>query len=118
MGIAAPRLWTDGRQDYNKNWKNQLRAAIRRGVEVEKGKFPRAAALFAGSDDKRVRTKAVEAYYDYLDRAGWLEAGQYLVSVGIGDDLLDGMPVDEEQEVNRALVQLGSCLENGIDPVP
>jgi len=118
VGITPPTPWDKGAQSYNKNWKNQLYAAIERGILIEEERFPRAAAVFARRNDEGVRAKALETYHNYLYRAAWLEASQYLVSVGIGDDLLDGMPMNESQEEYGAYVQLGSCLENGIDPVP
>jgi hypothetical protein len=118
VNITPPPEEHEEPRKYNKNWKNQLRKTIERGVEIEKARFPRAAAVFARTNDERVRAKALETYHDYLDRAAWLEAAQYLASVEIGDDLLGGMPVDESQEIYGAYVQLGSCLENGIDPIP
>jgi hypothetical protein len=118
VGITPPTPWDKGVQSYNKNWKNQLYAAIARGISIEEERFPRATAVFARRNDEGVRAKALETYHNYLYRAAWLEASQYLVSVDIGDDLLDGMPMDESQEEYGAYVQLGSCLENGIDPVP
>lgn len=118
IGITSPPSAYDEARDYNKNWNNQLSAVIERGFEIEKEKFPRAAAVFARTNDERVRAKALETYHSYLDRAGWSEAAQYLASVDIGDDLLGSMPVDESQEIYGAYVQLGSCLEKGIDPIP
>jgi hypothetical protein len=118
IGITRPPHPYEEARDYNKNWNNQVRGVIERGVEIEKEKFPRAAAVFTHTNDERVRAKALETYHNYLDRAGWSEAAQYLASVDIGDDLLSSMPVDESQEIYGAYVQLGSCLEKGIDPIP
>lgn len=117
IGITPPDPYGDS-QDYNKNWKNKVRDAIERGREIEQTRFPRAAAVFARGCDERVRVKAIKTYREYLHRSGWSEAAQYLISVGTGDDLLDGISLDEEREVYRAYVQLGSCLENGIPLVP
>ncbi len=33
-----------------------------------------------------------------------------------GDELLGGVPANEEEQVNNAYLQLGSCLVNEIDP--
>ena len=118
IGITPPPSAFEEARNYNKNWKNQVHSFIERGVEIEKEIFPRAAAVFAHTNDEHVRAKALETYHDYLDQAGWSEAAQYLASVDIGDDLLGGMSVDESQEIYGAYVQLGSCLENGIDPIP
>jgi hypothetical protein len=102
-----------------KNWTTNLRGLVKRGVEIEKEMFPRAAEVFARKDEEWVRAKAVETYRDYLETDSWEEVGQYVGSVGIGDDLLSGgIPVDQRDEVYKAFVQLGSCLENGIDPLP
>ena len=35
-----------------------------------------------------------------------------------GDDLPVGIPANIEDEIYRAYVQLGSCLERGLEPVP
>jgi hypothetical protein len=118
VGITPPPDEHEEPRKYNKNWKNQLCKTIERGVEIEKAKFPRAAAVLARRNDESVRAKALKTYRDYLDQQSWAEAAQYLVSAGIGDDLLEGMPVDESQEIYRAYVQLGSCLENKRDPIP
>ncbi len=118
IGITRPPHAYEEVRDYNKNWSNQLRVVIERGVEIEKEKFPRAAAVFARTNDESVRAKALETYHNYLDRADWSEAAQYIASVDTGDDLLGSMPVDESQEIYGAYVLLGSCLEKGIDPIP
>ncbi len=100
-----------------KNWRNKTCEAIRHGVKVEKEKFPRAAAVLARKDDEKIKAKAIEIYHEYLDAAPWEEAAHYL-EVDKGDDLLGGVPANEKAEVYRAYVQLGSCLENGIEPLP
>jgi hypothetical protein len=114
---------SSGRKDNKvkvpKNWKPNLRALIKRGVKIEKERFPRAAEVFARKDEEHIRATAIEAYRQYLEEENWEEAGHYVSSVGIGDDLLSsGISINQRDEVCRAFIQLGSCEENGIDPLP
>ena len=106
--------------DPPKNWTSRLREFVKRGVEVEKEAFPRAAEVFDRKDEDLVRARAAEEFLHYLEAENWGEAELYVGDVGVGDDLLNGgLPLeDPKDEYHRAFVQLGSCLENGIDPLP
>jgi len=100
----------------HKNWKGDVREFIRRGAEVEAQRFPRAAEVFLRSQDEDVQKRAIEAYRDYV--TSW---GQHLIFMELqdleeGDELLGGVPANEEEQVNNAYLQLGSCLVNDIDP--
>lgn len=118
VGIRAPGARGKGEKG-SKNWKGNLREFISRGIGVEKKLLPRAAEVFARRNEEQIKAKAIETYHDYLAAENWEHAGQYVGSVGIGDDLLgDGIPVDQRQTIYAAMVQLGSCVENDIEPVP
>ena len=98
------------------NWKGKVRKFIQQGAEVEVQRFPQAAEVFRHKHDEEVQKKAIEAYHDYVD--SW---GQHLIFMELqgleeGDELLGGAFANEEEQVNSAYLQLGSCLINGIDP--
>ena len=93
-----------------------VREFIQQGAEVEVQRFPQAAEVFRHKHDEEVQKKAIEAYHDYVD--SW---GQHLIFMELqgleeGDELLGGAFANEEEQVNSAYLQLGSCLINGIDP--
>jgi hypothetical protein len=100
----------------SKNWKADVKTFIRRGVEVEEQRFPRAAEVFHHRHDEGVQKRAIEAYHGYA--TSW---GQHLIFMELqdleeGDELLGGVPANEKEQVNNAYLQLGSCLVNEIDP--
>ena len=100
----------------SKNWKGNVRKFIQQGAEVEEQRFPRAAEVFRHKHDEEVQKKAIEAYHDYV--YSW---GEHLIFMELqdlqeGDELLGGVPANEEEQVNNAYLQLGSCLINEIDP--
>ena len=118
VGIRAPGK-RGSKEPAPKNWQSNLRAFVRRGLEVEKRIFPEAAAVFARRDEKRVKAKAAEVYRHYLEQENWEKAGEYVGGVGIGDDLLnDSLQVDKDRQLYAAYAQLGACLDRAIDPVP
>jgi hypothetical protein len=99
----------------NRNWKSKLKKAIERGIEIEREKFPLAAEVFSRRDEKEIREKARAAYDMYSDP---FLRGPENVSVTLedGGDLL-GMPANEAEQVRIALIQLGSCIKWGRDPL-
>jgi hypothetical protein len=112
INSSVPKFGIKG----SKNWKGTVRKFIQLGVEVEKQRFPRAAEVFRRSDDEAVQKKAIEAYHDYVDSWGEHLIFMELQDLQEGDELLGGVPANEEEQVNNAYLQLGSCLINGIDP--
>jgi hypothetical protein len=111
-------LYRMGRSSYakvNPNWKSKLKKAIEKGIEIEKEKFPLAAELFARRDEEEIRHAALAAYDDYCDR---YVLGPENVSAELedGEDLL-GMPANEREQVQKAMIQLGSCIKRGLDPL-
>jgi hypothetical protein len=99
----------------NVNWKSQLKKAIERGIEIEQEKFPLAAEVFSRRDEKKVREAALAAYANYDDH---YTRGPENVSVALedGGDLI-GMPANERVQRQNALIQLGSCIKWGRDPL-
>jgi hypothetical protein len=98
------------------NWKGKVRKFIQQGAEVEAQRFPQAAEVFRRSHDEAVQKKAIEAYHDYADSWGQHLTFMELQDLDEGDELLGGVPANEEEQVNNAYLQLGSCLINEIDP--
>jgi hypothetical protein len=102
-------------EKVNVNWKSKLKKAIERGIEIEQEKFPLAAEVFLRRDEKEIREKARAAHDMYSDP---FLRGPENVSVALedGGDLL-GMPANEAEQVRIALIQLGSCIKWGRDPL-
>ncbi len=99
-----------------RNWKGKVRKFIQRGAEVEAQRFPQAAEVFRRRHDEAVQKKAIEAYHEYID--SW---GEHLIFMELhdleeGDELIGGVFANEEEQLNSAYLQLGSCLVNEIDP--
>ena len=99
----------------NVNWKSQLKKAIERGIEIEQVKFPLAAEVFLRRDEKEIREAALAAYVEYSDH---YPRGPENVSVALEDgrDLL-GIPANETEQMQKALIQLGSCIKRDLDPL-
>jgi hypothetical protein len=120
IGLSA-RIPPEEREDgtaherFNDNWKGDLTKAIKKGIEIEQEKFPLAAEVFARRDEEEIRERALAAYDDYCDR---YVLGPENVSAELedGEDLL-GMPANEREQVQKAIIQLGSCIKTGLDPL-
>ena len=120
IGLSAP-VPPEEREDgtpherFNDNWKGDLTKAIETGIEIEQEKFPRAAEVFARRGEKEIREAALSAYDKYSDPS---VRGPENVSVALedGGDLL-GMPANEAEQARIALIQLGSCIKRGLDPL-
>jgi hypothetical protein len=99
----------------NVNWKSKLKKAIERGIEIEREKFPLAAEVFLRRGEKEIREAALAAYVEYSDH---YPRGPENVSVALEDgrDLL-GIPANEAEQAKIALIQLGSCIKRGLDPL-
>jgi hypothetical protein len=112
INSSVPKFGIKGSQ----NWKGNVRKFIRLGVEVEEQRFPRAAEVFRRRHDEGVQKRAIEAYRGYVTSWGEHLTFMELQDLDEGDELLGGVPANEEEQVNNAYLQLGSCLINGIDP--
>jgi hypothetical protein len=100
----------------SRNWKGNVRKFIRPGVEVEEQRFPRAAEIFRRRHDEGVQKRAIEAYRGYVTSWGEHLTFMELQDLDEGDELLGGVPANEEEQVNNAYLQLGSCLVNELNP--
>ena len=112
INSSVPKFGIKGSQ----NWKGTVRKFIRLGVEVEEQRFPRAAEVFRRRHDEGVQKMAIEAYRGYVTSWGEHLTFMELQDLDEGDELLGGVPANEEEQVNNAYLQLGSCLVNEIDP--
>jgi hypothetical protein len=64
IDIATRMRREDGtaHERFHDNWKGDLTKAIKKGIEIEKEKFPLAAEVFARRDEKKIREAALSAY--------------------------------------------------------
>jgi hypothetical protein len=113
----STRMRDDGtaHERVNDNWKGDLTNAIKKGIQIEHEKFPLAAEVFARQDEEEIREAALAAYVEYSDH---YPRGPENVSVALEDgrDLI-GMPANEREQVQYALIQLGSCIKWGLEPL-
>jgi hypothetical protein len=74
-----------------------------------------AAEVFAQRDEKEIHEAALSAYANYDDH---YPRGPENVSVALeeGHDLI-GMPANEIEQMQNALIQLGYCIKWGIEPL-
>jgi hypothetical protein len=98
-------------------WATKVKQHLARGVEVEREKLPLAAELFARHNEDAVRHKAIEAYRKYVEEKVRLGAG-YIAPVDVSDNPAAAILGDPADETRRAYVQLGACIELGLDPLP
>ena len=117
IGITPREVTLGDELKGSKNWKTQLFEYIRRGIEIERARFPRAAEVFTRISDEGVRTEAMNAYYDYREELERSVVRNYVEEFEEGDEMIGG-PHNEREEMQRALVQLGCCIVNRRDPLP
>ena len=100
-----------------RDWKARVKQRLRNGKRIEDERYPRAAAIFAHRENPYVRRKARRAYRKYLVEKGRLGALFYWA--GFGAFIRTGSAQTQRSfEVTYAYVQLGSCIIQGIPPVP
>jgi len=120
IGLSAPipieeREGGIAQERFNDNWKSKLYKAIEKGIEIEQEKSPLAAEVFARRDEEEIRERALAAYDDYCDRYV-LGPENVRAELEDGEDLL-GIPANEREQVQKAIIQLGSCIKRGLDPL-
>jgi hypothetical protein len=118
IGLSAPtppeeREGGIAQERFNDNWKNKLYKAIEKGIEIEQEKFPRAAEVFARRNEKKVREAARAAYDTYSEPTGPKNVSAELED---GGDLV-GMQANDTEQMQKAMIQLGSCIKWGRDPL-
>jgi hypothetical protein len=100
-----------------RDWKARVKQRLRNGKRIEEERYPRAAAIFAHRDNPHVRRKARRAYRQYLVERG--RRGAFFRWTGFGRYIRTSPTATRRSiEVNFAYVQLGSCILQGIPPVP
>jgi hypothetical protein len=99
-----------------KHWKTKLAAALERGINVEKEKYPFATAVLENRYKSRIKAKARLAYQAWgeeippsEERWLWPNTGS---RINVDASTVWGL------EVVLAYVQLGSCLEQDLNPFP
>jgi hypothetical protein len=99
-----------------RDWKSRVRQRLKEGKKFEDEKYPRAAAIFANSDNPVIRRKARRAYrgYQYEVR----HRGECPFSL-LGYWARVSRPETMRgKEIAFAYVQLGSCILQRIPPIP
>jgi hypothetical protein len=116
VGITPARR-VEGKVEGSKAWGDKLREVLKKGVEVEAEVFPTATYIFQNSSDEDIRVLAIQEYerYEHFWHYEPITLPDYVEIEYYDDLLLDilaGRSVDQDQEIRRALIQLGSCLNN------
>lgn len=121
VGITPARR-VDGELKGSRDWKAKLSKILAEGVQAERENFPEAVEIFEEHEDLEVREMARYLYDEYTH--AWRYGNMAMsipefVDIEMDEDLLlGGLDVDSTEEAQRALIQLGSCLENDIPIFP
>ena len=101
----------------SRDWKQKIDRILSRGVEVEKERYPQAAAIFENRDNPQVERKArlacrafVETEVKFRRREDWWPA--------VGKVLRINTRTDRGIQIVLAYIQLGCCINYGIEPFP
>jgi hypothetical protein len=99
-----------------RDWKARVSQRLREGKQFEDSNYPRAAAIFANRDHPAVRRKARRAYRGYV-----IEMGRYgrcdFNTLGYYART-NAKSTKRSMEIAYAHLQLGSCIIQGIPPIP
>src|SRR5215210_4911823 len=91
-----------------RDWKARVRQRLEEGKEFEAKHYPRAASIFANSDNPVIRRKARRAYRGYKHEVRRLGECQFYL---IGYWARESRPETKRgKEIAFAYVQLGSCI--------
>jgi hypothetical protein len=101
----------------SRDWKQKVQRILSRGVEVEKERYPQAAAIFENSDDPPIARKARLAYRAYEETKAKPSHREDLWPA-MGKTLRINTRTDRGVQIAMAYVQLGHCLKYGIEPLP
>jgi hypothetical protein len=91
-----------------RDWKARVRRRLKEGKEFEAKYYPRAAAIFANSDNPAIRRKARRAYRGYRLETGRM--GQCPFSLLGYWAQVSAPDTRRGREISFAYVQLGSCI--------
>lgn len=121
VGIT-PAHRVDGELKGSRDWKAKLSKILAEGVQAERENLPEAVEVFERHEDLEIQGMARHVYDKYTH--DWVFGNMAMsipeyVDLEIDEDLLlGGLDVDSTEEARRALIQLGSCLENDIPIFP
>jgi hypothetical protein len=134
MGVERGKISNDflGTKDYKsspsepggsdhggtKHWKAKLAAALERGINVEKEKYPLATAVFANRHKPRIKAKARFAYHAWGEEIQLPPSEEPWLWPNTGSRINVNASTDSGLQVVQAYVQLGSCLEQNLNPFP
>jgi hypothetical protein len=109
---------------WSRDWPKKVARILARGLEVEKERYPQAAAIFENRDHPSVLRKARLAYEAYTAETGFgFRANaddlneRHLWSI-IGTGIRINTRSSRGRQIAMAYVQLGSCIARGISPLP
>jgi hypothetical protein len=127
--LIAPKLgYTPYDYETNKgstSWKKRIKEKLAVAEEIEREKYPRAAAIFANKDNEHVQRKALQAYDLFTEnllssslpgvpsasRERWDWWG-----VKVGKKLNINTRTKRGREITKAYVDLGYFIKNGAKP--
>jgi hypothetical protein len=115
-GLIGIKPYNEETGDGSRSWLTKVKQHVAHGIEVEREKLPQAADVFARRNEGVVRRKAIEAYRNYIEERSWFGVG-YHAPVDLSDNPPAAILGDPADETHRAYVQLGACLELGVDPL-
>jgi hypothetical protein len=101
-----------------KHWKAKLAAALERGINVEKEKYPLATAVFANRFKPRIKANARFAYHAWGEEIQLPPSEEPWLWPNTGSRINVDASTDSGLQVVQAYVQLGSCLERNLNPFP
>jgi hypothetical protein len=96
-----------------KSWKKKVKEKLYLGEQIEREQFPRAAEIFAHSDNPHVERKALIAYLEFVRQAHETSWDDLCLYIG-GQKIQVNARTQRGFEITRAYIQLGSCLVRGI----
>lgn len=99
-----------------RDWKARVKQRLREGKNFEDDNFPQASAIFANRDNPFVRYKARRAYRGYLIEKGRTRFPRYAMIARTAG--ISRVETKRGVEIISAYIHLGSCILQGIDPVP
>jgi hypothetical protein len=102
-----------------KHWKIRLAEKLEHGAEIEKEKYPLATAVFANRYKPRIMAKARLAFHAYRDEIFHQPPSEEpRLWPNTGSKINVDASTDSGLEVVQAYVQVGSCLEQNLNPFP
>jgi len=116
-GITPYKSASDQVGRGSRDWKQKVQRILSRGMEVEKERYPQAAAIFENSGNPHIVRKAHLAYRAYVETPTkrWRRENLW---PAVGKVLRINTRTDRGVQIALAYIQLGCCLKYGIEPLP